>query len=279
MLDPVVIEHPRRMIDLQSYRYAHATEHDFTRLITQSTIIRDTESKCISIVYLVLDDDCSHITSSLQRIKYEQVYRTSGLKSTSRIFGYSPRITIRTDYCKAAALSHEDPQVHALIALYARQVATYYQQFNPELYDFHQQQVSKVLPEWTLEETVFTSGIINKNNPLAYHFDAGNFKNVWFNMLVFRDGTEGGYLSVPEYDCGFEVCNNSLLMFDGQNLLHGVTPIKQVKPEGYRFSIVYYSLQQMWNCLTPNEEIARIRKKRTEREEKRLEQGSKHNGA
>lgn len=269
MRQPTLIEVQRKPIQIKEYRYRQAQEDDYSHLITHSTILRDTESGRISIVYLRLEDDCSEITDVLKRIQYEKDFRTSGVATESRIFGYSPRITIRHDFCKSTALAREDVTAHDLVSSYAKKVATYYQEFNPDLYEYHKQQTAKVLPEWTLDESVFTSGIINKNNPLAYHFDTGNFKDVWSNMLVFRGDTQGGHLAVPEYDLGFDVCNNSLLMFDGQNLLHGVTPIRKTSPIGYRYSVVFYSLQRMWSCLPPGEEMARIRKKRTEREEKR----------
>lgn len=87
--------------------------------------------------------------------------------------------------------------------------------------------------------------------------------------MVFKGDVTGGGLNVPEYDIHFTLADHSLLMFDGQGLLHGVTPFKLTKPGGYRYSIVYYSLRQMWNCLPPNAEVNRIRKLKTEREFKR----------
>src|SRR6266702_1697427 len=218
MLEPQIVEMTRTSLEMNEYKARHAQESDYAELITRSTVIRDAQSGRVSIVYLCLDTDCSHITNILQRIHYEKQFRTAGTATQSRIFGYSPRIAIRDDFCKSTSLAREDAEAHALITSYAKEVATYYQQFNPELYEYHQQQTAKVLPEWTLEDSVFTSGIINKNNPLVYHFDTGNFKNVWSNMLVFKHQVEGGYLAVPEYKIGFEVSNISLLMFDGQNL-------------------------------------------------------------
>jgi len=271
MQEPQVMTRTRGVIDLQSYRFRSATEADFAERIETSTVVRDAESGRVSIVYLELDDDCRAITDCLKRIEYREQERTSGMKTRSRIFGFRPRITIRDDFCTVSSLARDSAQAHALITSYAKRVATYYERYNPELYSYHEQQVEKVLPDWTLERSVFTSGIINKNNPLAYHFDAGNFKHVWSNMLVFRAGTSGGLLSVPEYNFGIAVKNNSLVMFDGQNLLHGVTPIAQTRPDGYRYSIVYYSLQSMWKCLPLGQEMQRIRQKRTEREEKRLQ--------
>ncbi len=60
-------------------------------------------------------------------------------------------------------------------------------------------------------------------------------------------------------------------MFDGQSILHGVTPINKVSPKGYRFSIVYYTLKRMWQCLEVDEELVRVRQKKTERERTRME--------
>ena len=88
-------------------------------------------------------------------------------------------------------------------------------------------------------------------------------------MIVFKDGVEGGHLACPEYDITLECSDNSIVMFDGQNILHGVTPIQYVRKDAYRYSVVYYSLRQMWNCLTVDEELIRIRKIRAERETKR----------
>jgi len=118
-------------------------------------------------------------------------------------------------------------------------------------------------------ESIFTSGIVNENNPLKYHFDTGNFKDVFSCMVVFKNGVENGFLSLPEYDVGFQLPNNSIFLFDGQGILHGVTPITRQTPESYRYSVVYYSLKRMWQCLEIDEELARIRKKKTSRERAR----------
>jgi len=132
-----------------------------------------------------------------------------------------------------------------------------------------------------MEGTPFTSGIVNKNNPLKYHHDSGNFKNVLSNMIVLKRGVKGGRLSCPEYDIKFECDDNCVVIFDGAQILHGVTPI--IKPEGeetYRYSVVYYSLEQMWKCDSVNEEVKRIRKVKKEREFKRIqESGSRSSEA
>ena len=129
----------------------------------------------------------------------------------------------------------------------------------------------KVLGEYKIPKTPFTSGIVNKDNQLKYHFDTGNFKEVYSAMLVLKRDIAGGHLSIPEFDMGIELKNNSLFMFDGQGLLHGVTPIFKKTARAVRYSIVYYSMRQMWNCLPITDELIRIRKKKAERENNRVE--------
>jgi hypothetical protein len=60
-------------------------------------------------------------------------------------------------------------------------------------------------------------------------------------------------------------------MFDGQELLHGVTPIKQLSEHARRYTIVFYSLVGMWSCLPLDEELADARNARWESELKKYE--------
>lgn len=268
------IQATKRPIDLEQYKLRSARESDYSTLIRESCLIYEGDQ--LMIAYIELDLDCTDIVSALNRIHYETGYRTGGLKSTSRIFGYSPRNTLRKDFCSATSLAQESPEDHQIICDYAVKVSQYYQQFNPDLYQSHDQTTSDhVVGEFRIKDAPFTSGIINKNNPLKYHFDTGNFADVWSGMLVFKHNIIGGYISVPEYDLGVELRHNSLFMFDGQGLLHGVTPMQKLSDDAFRYSIVYYSLRQMWNCLPITDELLRIRKLRTEREEKRLQKRTK----
>jgi hypothetical protein len=113
-----------------------------------------------------------------------------------------------------------------------------------------------------MEDTPFTQGIVNKDGLLPYHFDKTNFRHVWSGMVAFRHNMRGGHLAVPEYDVGFEIADRSLLLFDGQSLFHGVTPMEPTGLDAYRYSIVYYSREAMVKCLPPGEEVKRQRRKR-----------------
>lgn len=231
----------------------------------------------LSIVYRcnIVDPMMESLRESLLRIKYSTSSRTGGLVTTSRIFGYSPRLEMRNAPCRSTSLSTEDPQNHGVICASSLMVDNLYKSENPDLYKKHlETTIEKVGSEWIMENTCFTSGIANDCNPLRYHYDAGNFPSVWSGMIVLKKGVSGGHLCVPEISTSFDCGDKSIILFDGQGLLHGVTPIKKTSVDGRRFSVVYYSLRQMWQCLGVGDEIDRLRNKRTSIEKKRASDGS-----
>lgn len=260
----------RKQIDHTKFVKRSAMEADYETLIDDDVIAIDADTKQIVFIHAKLDFDDRQIIAALNKIRYEESTRTSGLKTRSRIFGYNPRNTTRKDFCSTVSLATEQPREHAVVCQYGVQIAGLYSEFTPETYAAHKKIIeSEVLDEWSIKDTPFTSGIINKNNPLKYHFDSGNFKNVYSCMAVFKQDVRGGYLSLPEYGVGVSLPHNSVFMFDGQSVLHGVTPITKTSDTAVRYSIVYYSLQQIWNCLPLSDEVARIRNLKTQRERKR----------
>lgn len=265
------IDATRREIDLATYRKRSAQEIDCSRLVTEPCLVYQDDRLVIAYLELASDGEAAPVLERIARVlphvKYTKDARTDGLVTTSRTFGFKPRNVLRHDFCSASGMASEQPREHAVIVSGAAVVSKYYAQYNPDLYAQHARLVEdKIKPEYHFEDEVFTSGIINDNNPLKYHFDTGNFRDVWSGMLAFRNGTSGGYLAMPEYDLSIAIADRSLLLFDGQSILHGVTPIVKHKPDATRYSIVYYSLKEMWNCEPIDEEIVRIRKLRTERE-------------
>lgn len=267
-----IIELTRHPVDFKEYIKRTALDQDVSQLIDESCIVVDKDTKEVQFIYKQLDWDSSSVEDALERIRFYTNDRTGGLISTSRIFGFRPRDVKRNDFCATAALATEHPKEHQAVCNYGKKLASLYYQEAPEVSARHKDvTVHEVGEEWIIPHTPFTSGIINKNNQLKYHFDAGNFKDVYSVMVVFKKDIEGGYLSIPEYDVKIALRNNTAFMFDGQEIMHGVTPIKKLTPYSYRYSIVYYSLQQMWNCLPIDDELARIRKTKMEREQKRWE--------
>lgn len=184
----------RKPLDLSKFRKRSALESDYETLITESCIIK--ENGEIKIVYQELDWDTRKLVGFLREIRYNIGTRTLGLKSTSKIFGYMPRNEIRRNYCRITTLARENPGAFREVCGMASRLAKLYLEINPELIARHYKLSEKVKDGWRLKDSPFTSGIINKNNPLKYHFDAGNFKNVYSAMLVFKKDIGGDiYLS------------------------------------------------------------------------------------
>lgn len=259
-------------LNLDDYRMRSALDSDFHTLIKESCVLVDDDTDKVLLIYKQLDEegfDSSELALALQQINYQTTERVSGLKTTSRIFGYAPRVPLRKDFCSSTSMADEHPREHQLLLDYGVKVAQLYSDFAPETYATHTKTTDKVLRDYVIPGTPFTSGIVNKNNPLKYHFDSGNFKEVFSTMLAIRGGTAGGHLALPAYDVGLAIANNSVTIFDGQQILHGVTPIKFLTPDAYRFTIVYYSLRKMWDCLPLREEVERIRNVKFEREMRR----------
>ena len=261
----------KQNLNLKDYVLRSALESDYEELVTEDTIVIDEDSKEIVAVYTQLEGSTKEIMRALETIKYSVGTRTNGLKTTSRIFGYTPRVAIRNDFCSATSLAVESPKEHAIICNHAKKMAQMYSDFSEETYKKHLDTAeSRVLEDYRIEGTPFTSGIINKNNPLKYHFDSGNFKSVYSAMAVFKYKIKGGHLAMPQYNIAFECADNTAMMFDGQEILHGVTPIKRESESSRRYSIVYYSLRQIWNCLPLDEEVARVRQRKYKVAQNRL---------
>jgi len=262
----------KQKIDYKSFVKKAAAESDCETLIAEESIFKDSETGALLGLYCKPNDQDSFfetLRKTCLNTKYHKSTRTSGIVTTSRIFGYSPRNPLRKNFCSMASLGYEQKKQHEALLEGGRVASSLYFKHNPELHGKHEGlSEKKVLPDFRIKETPFTSGIVNDNNPLCYHFDAGNFHNVWSAMIVLKQGVKNGHLSMPEYGVKCEVADKSIFFFDGQSILHGVTPIVKTNAWGRRFSIVYYSLRDMWKCLPVTDEVARIRNLRTEMETK-----------
>jgi hypothetical protein len=254
----------RRAIDLKDFKRG-AREEDCDTLISETTTVVES-GRIVAVYYSGLKDPAiDQIRAALPQVKTVKDIRTSGLVTNSRIFGFAPRNELRKHPCRAASFAAEQPRQHAVIAAGAEVVAKYYEASMPEIASEHRALTEgNVKAEFRLGSSMFTSGIVNRNNPLQYHFDSGNFNNCCSAMLGFKSDIGGGQLCVPELNIRFEIADRSLLLFDGQGLLHGVTPIELQAPNAMRFTVVYYALRQMWNCEHITDELIRQRSKRSE---------------
>lgn len=263
----------KKKINLREYVQRRAEEKDCRTFLKGEFRLVDEETGRVVALYCKPKNEeerFDDLFEACSATKFTKDTRTNGLQTTSRIFGYNPRNAIRKDFCSAASFANDQPELHKRVLAAGLLAAKYYAIHNPELYENHLKTTQeKIVDDYKIPEVPFTSGIINDNNPLCYHFDSGNFKDVWSSMIVLKRQIAGGFLAMPEYDVLCEVSDKSIFYFDGQSILHGVTPITKRSKNARRFSVVYYSLKAMWDCKPLREEVARARMRRQQVEERR----------
>jgi len=262
-----------RPVDVKKLKQTPADVSHIKDIIDQPAIVRDAKTKQpLAIMTGGVGDGYPHaLLGAVQAISYNTTYRTSGLKSRSRTVGFLPRVAIRRDFCCRSEVARETPGAHAIILEYAAHAAKIYRDLNGPKYASQENTVAAVRPEWRIPRTPFTSGIVNWDNRLMYHQDQGNFRDCWSAMIVLSKSIQGGELVVPSLNVAFRFSGVNVLLFDGAALLHGVAPIlRRTAEDSFRYSIVYYALQGCAKCLSAQEELQRIRRVKTQREEKRV---------
>lgn len=242
---------------------------DYARLINTDCLLY-IGGKLAGIQLQLPEQQVSRMRAAVQAIEYQTTARSAGLKTTSRVIGYQPRMTTRRDFCTAAALAKEAPRAHSDICQGAVLASDILAEHLPEQ---HAQQRdllgAKIRAGWQLNGGCFTSGICNWNNQLRYHYDGGNLPSTWNAMFTFKRDLAGGYLSVPQLGIALGVPDASLTIFNAQGFMHGVTPFRKLTGRAYRYTVVFYAMAGMCHCGTPAEELGRIRKLKTDRENKR----------
>ncbi len=240
--------------------------------LTEAGIYHDAETGEPIIAYFPYPGDVAVLRRAVLGIPWNRTYRSSsGTKNVSKVFGMSPRkLFLQRESCRPTALAHEEPEIHAELENTATLLARWTEDNLPEVDRRDREAIEPVLPEWRIgEDTIWTSGVVNLTSQLPYHRDGSNFQS-WSAMPVVRRETRGGYLHVPEYDATIGCRDGWVVYFAGWKYVHGVTPIRKITRDGYRISIVLYSLRGMKDCHTFAVETARGTRTRTVREETML---------
>jgi hypothetical protein len=234
--------------------------------VTEATWALDADSGEPVLGYWPLGD-VADLRRAVRGVDIRETYRAaSGRRNASRVFGWSPRRPVqRREACNSTSFAKEQPTEQAVLDAWAVRLLDQLRTLDPAITDRDEATMREVLPEWRMAGTTWTSGVVNQNSQLPYHRDGFNFPT-WSAMPVLRRGVAGGHLHLPEYDLTVACRDGWGVFFCGQQLVHGVTPMRRTAPDGYRYSVVYYALRGMKDCATYAEETAHARRKRTERE-------------
>ncbi len=233
-------------------------------------VVIDADSGLPVLTQRRLDVDLSTLRRGLGTIKYEGLTsegRMSGLRYAFRTFGYRTRSPLRRrETCSACNTSAEYPDVHRCIVDLAPHLEAVFADFRPDEYERQSDLVDDAIhPDWRINGGLWTSGIINQTAALTYHTDRNNLPSTWSAMVVVRRHIRGGHLHVPALDLYASCDDGTVLLFEGAKVLHGVTKFR-IRPGGYRYSLVFYTLAGMKRCLPLVDEIADGARNRAERE-------------
>lgn len=238
--------------------------------IKEACVVFDEETNEPIVAYFPMDEDITKLLrSAVLNINMSSTKRMkTGMMNMSRTFGMAPRnVILRRESCRPTGLATEAPEQHLKLVNASRYLQDQLKIMFPDIWAKDKEEISKIDQDWLMEDdAIWTSGVINKTATLPYHRDGFNF-DTWSAMPVLRRGVEGGMLHFPEYDVTVECRDGWVVYFCGHRWVHGVTPMKVVAKDGYRYSIVYYALRGMKDCFTYAVETARGHSKRIEREE------------
>jgi hypothetical protein len=178
----------------------------------------------------------------------------SRVKVNSGIVGYFERYSARFPYCRQTAwtMSNKEKFMAALPML--QLASACFEVMVPERYLAQKRYVDETQPAWIIPGTVFTTVTVNSNWQTAQHQDSGDCRHGFGVMACLGHDFEGGWLVLPKYRIGFNMRPGDLILANVHEW-HCNTPIKLLKPDGERLSLVMYYRENMEKCGTASEEL------------------------
>lgn len=183
------------------------------------------------------------------------------LKSSDCQFGFKPSRPVFGHAAGACRLNIDHPGLYRILVSLGETIDNQFKTLAPDCWAQQDHTIrSSVRAEYLIGKTHFTQGVINRNNKLAYHFDRGNFKDTMSAMVYFLKGeVTGGELIIPSLGSFLRPVDGGLVLFLGQNLIHGVAKIKRRTVQAQRMSLVYYAIERMGKAESQEEELKKAR--------------------
>lgn len=268
----------RREVDEERRTYATAPPDDALVIEGEARLIDADTGDVVAIQARPEMRWAADVARSLRSIRWEggtgngSEFRLSGFKNAYRTFGSSSPVPLRRRYgCSICDFNREYPRLTARLEEFARLAVDVLDEGAPDVAKRLREVTDEINPAWRLGGTPWTSGIINKTSALPYHRDAGNVPGAWSAMLGLRRGVTGGALHLAEWGVYLAVPDRSITLFDGQSVLHAVTPFRRESAGAFRYTIVTYAKAGTRKCLAGEAEVHRAQRLRSEAEEREAE--------
>jgi hypothetical protein len=170
--------------------------------------------------------------------------RSNGVEQRSTILGFIPaKPNFKRAYHSVSSVHQVESArnyVKAMI-LASNESMEVIRQIAPDIYERQKALLGGIPKKYKVGEH-FTSSISNYNIAANFHRDTGNIKDSINVILTKRRLSEGGCLSVPDYNLTFACHDSSMIVYPAWKNVHGVTPIISKAKGGYRNSLIFYPL-------------------------------------
>jgi len=212
----------------------------------------------------------AYLLDAVRRVKFNDLKRMGAqhMASRSKVFGFSPRVPLRRNYCSKCAFAREDPELNERLSKWANVSDDFLREHCPAKHAWFTDYAAQIRPEWRINDTVFTSGYINDTCSLTYHVDKSELPKAWNVVTVMKHGVKGGMTVLPEYRVALNAEGPVMFGFSAPADVHGVTPITKISKDAYRYSVVFYTMKEMVKCGSLEEELDRIREWSTSAEKR-----------
>lgn len=184
----------------------------------------------------------------------------------SSVAGFLDRYP-RTPFCRESAFSSQYPELWADARQEIVEVGEHFRRLLPKRHAAQMEAATKTHPAYVIPGTPYTTLTINNTVAGCYHLDAGDYQPGFGCMSVFRVGEYRGCLLVfPGFGVAADLGDRDLILFDPHEA-HGNTPFDPASGEPdkdfRRVSVVHYFRQKMLDCLSPAEELERVKAMRS----------------
>lgn len=154
---------------------------------------------------------------------YKKIFKLAGMKKP---------------ICRETSFTGKFPEKWEKVIPLIKEIDKQYKILFPEQHK-KQKKASKTT-KYVIENTAFSTITINLNLQTACHFDKGDWKEGFGNLVVIERGKyKGGYTGFPQYGIAVDVRTGDFLGMDVHHL-HGNEPIEYITEKCERLSLVSY---------------------------------------
>jgi len=187
---------------------------------------------------------------------------TVGNKVESGNVGYMDSSAM-VKYCRKTAFARKYFDNFTAGIPFVQYIDKKYEELCPDHYAKQKAIAVGTNQNYVIGGTAFTTVTVNKNFRTAVHQDAGDYREGFGNLIVYREGHyDGGFFCLPEFGVAIDMQNNDLLFADVHKW-HGNTEMTNKSEDWLRISFVLYYREYMYKCSQPAEELERVKQEKT----------------